>query len=170
MDLKEFIRDVPDFPKVGITFKDITPMLAEHKAMEFAIESLRATFAEQQIDVIAGIESRGFIFAPPLAMALGCSFVPIRKPGKLPWKCRSVEYDLEYGSDRIEIHEDSINAGDRVLLIDDLLATGGTMRAAIQLVRELQGDIISAACVINLQFLGGDKTLDCPHHALITYN
>ncbi|NRA39924.1 MAG: adenine phosphoribosyltransferase [Planctomycetes bacterium] len=169
MDLKEFIRDVPDFPKPGITFKDITPMLANHQAMAYCIESLRQSFADQHIDVVAGIESRGFIFAPPLAIALGCSFVPIRKPGKLPWKCRTVEYDLEYGSDRIEIHEDSINAGNKVLLVDDLLATGGTMRAAIQLINELQGDVISTAFIINLRFLGGEKTLGCPIHALIDY-
>lgn len=170
MDLTRFIRDVPDFPKPGIVFKDITPLLADHQAMNHAIDVLTERFNDRGISKIAGIESRGFIFAPPLALRLGCGFIPVRKPGKLPWRCRSVEYDLEYGSDSIEIHEDAINHGDQVLIIDDLLATGGTMAAAVSLVRALGGVVHSTACIINLNFLGGSKRIDTDHFGLINYD
>ncbi len=170
MDLTQYIRDVEDFPKPGITFKDITPLLSNHKAMDHAIGQLSERFGNQGITKIAGIESRGFIFAPPLALALGCGFVPVRKPGKLPWRCRSVEYDLEYGSDKIEIHEDAVSADDKVLIIDDLLATGGTMAAAISLVQDLGAEVYATACIINLNFLGGGEKIDTEHHGLINYD
>lgn len=170
MDLTQYIRDVPDFPKPGIIFKDITPLLMNHQAMNHTIAMLAERFAHKGITKIAGIESRGFIFAPPLALALGCGFVPVRKPGKLPWRCRSVEYQLEYGSDRIEIHEDAVSAADKVLIIDDLLATGGTMAAAISLIRELGADVHATACVINLNFLGGREKIGTEHHGLIEYD
>ncbi len=170
MDLSTYIRDVADFPKPGIVFKDITPLLGNHAAMQHCIALLAEHYAQQGITKIAGIESRGFIFAPPLALALGCGFVPIRKPGKLPWRCRSVEYDLEYGSDKIEIHEDAVSANDKVLIIDDLLATGGTMLAAVSLIRELGAHVQATACIINLNFLGGRDKLDTEHHGLLNYD
>ena len=170
MDLTAFIRDVEDFPKPGIVFKDITPLLSDHQAMDYTIAHLAELFQGQGITKIAGIESRGFIFAPPLALALGCGFIPVRKPGKLPWRSRSVEYDLEYGSDKIEIHEDAVGENDRVLIIDDLMATGGTMAAAVQLVRELNATVHATACVINLNFLGGAEKIDADHHGVINYD
>ena len=133
MDLAAYLRDVPDFPKPGILFKDITPLLAEPKAMEHVIDRM-AAMDFGKVTRVAGIESRGFLFGVPLAMRLGVGFTPIRKPGKLPWKTHSEEYDLEYGKDVLEIHHDGAGAGDRVLLVDDVLATGGTMAAAARLV------------------------------------
>ena len=152
MDLASFLRDVPDFPKPGILFKDISPMLASPEAMR-AVTDRFATLDFGRVDTIAGIESRGFLFGVPLAMQLGVGFIPIRKPGKLPAKTRSVHYDLEYGSDSVEMHEDAVAAGERVLVIDDLLATGGTMAAAAQLVEACGGTVAGCACVIELAFL-----------------
>ena len=170
MDLTAYIRDVEDFPKPGIIFKDITPLLSNHQAMDYTIAQLAERFRDQGITKIAGIESRGFIFAPPLALAIGCGFIPIRKPGKLPWRSRSVEYELEYGSDTIEIHEDAVDSSDKVLIIDDLLATGGTMGAAVQLVRALGAEVHATACIINLNFLGGKDKIDTQHHGIINYD
>lgn len=158
MDLTKYLRDVPDFPKPGILFKDITPMLAAPLAMKAAIEQLaRLDFGK--VDRIAAIESRGFLFGVPLAMHLGKGFVPIRKPGKLPWKTNRVEYVLEYGTDAVEIHQDGVHKGERVLIVDDLLATGGTMGAACQLVTACGGTVAGCAFVVELGFLGGRKKL-----------
>lgn len=161
MDLASYLRDVPDFPKPGILFKDITPLLASPAAMRHAIERL-AALDVGRIDKVAAIESRGFLFGVPLALQLGVGFVPVRKPGKLPWKTNRVEYVLEYGTDAVEIHQDAIAAGDRVLLVDDLLATGGTMAAAFQLVESCGGVVAAGACVVELAFLGGRRRL-APH-------
>lgn len=158
MDLSKYLRDVPDFPKPGILFKDITPMLAEPTAMKEAIAQLaRLDFGK--VDRVAAIESRGFLFGVPLAMHLGKGFVPIRKPGKLPWKTNRVEYMLEYGTDAVEIHQDGVKKGERVLVVDDLLATGGTMGAACQLVEACGGKVAGCAFVVELTFLPGRKKL-----------
>ncbi|MFY9343514.1 MAG: adenine phosphoribosyltransferase [Planctomycetota bacterium] len=158
MDLHKYLRDVPDFPKPGILFKDITPLLASPPAMTEAIARL-ARFDVGRIDKVAAIESRGFLFGVPLAMKLGVGFVPIRKPGKLPWKTNRVEYVLEYGKDAVEIHQDGVKKGERVLLVDDLLATGGTMGAACQLVESCGGEVAACAFVVELSFLPGRKRL-----------
>lgn len=169
MDLQRLVRDVPDFPKPGIVFKDITPMLGEPKALAHAVDALAKAFAGKGITRVVGIESRGFIIAPPVALRLGVGFAPIRKPGKLPWKCYEESYSLEYGKDRIEIHEDALHAHDRVLLIDDVLATGGTMAAAIRLVRRCGATPVGAAFLIDLAFLGGASRLDVPVFSLLRY-
>lgn len=158
MDLALFLRDVPDFPKPGILFKDITPLLADPRAMATAIDRL-AAFDFGRIDKVAAIESRGFLFGVPLAMRLGKGFVPVRKPGKLPWKTSRVEYVLEYGSDAVEIHQDAVHPGERVLLVDDLLATGGTMAAACELVQSCGGVVAGCAFVVELCFLPGRERL-----------
>ncbi len=161
MDLSQFLRDVPDFPKPGILFKDITPLLASPPAMQAAIDQLAAIDAGR-VDKVAAIESRGFLFGVPLAMRLGVGFVPVRKPGKLPWKTSRVEYVLEYGTDAVEIHQDAVLPGERVLLVDDLLATGGTMGAACQLVESCGGEVAACAVVVELCFLAGRQRL-APH-------
>lgn len=161
MDLAKFLRDVPDFPKPGILFKDITPMLASPAAMRAAIDQL-AALDLGAIDKIAAVESRGFLFGVPLAMKLGKGFVPVRKPGKLPWKTNRVEYVLEYGTDAVEIHVDAIQPGERVLVVDDLLATGGTMGAACKLVETCGGIVAATAFVVELRFLQGRQRL-APH-------
>ncbi len=170
MDLKPLIRDVPDFPKPGITFKDITPLLADRAAIKHCVDATAAHFAKERISVVVGIESRGFIVAPALAIALGCGFAPIRKPGKLPWKCHEESYSLEYGKDRIEIHEDAVSAKDRVLLVDDVLATGGTLSAALRLVRRCGATVSGAAVLVDLAFLGGAAKVDCPLFPLLRYD
>ncbi len=170
MDITTFIRDVPNFPKSGIVFKDITPLLADQEAFRQTIEKLAHPYRDGTVDFIVGIESRGFIFGTALALKLGVGFVPIRKPGKLPSDTISAAYDLEYGTDRIEIHTDVIAEGHKIALVDDLLATGGTMAAACQLVSELKSDIVGISFVIELGFLDGRKKLrDWPIHALISY-
>ena len=167
-NLEQYIRDVPDFPKPGIVFKDITPLLANPAALRETISQLAAPFADAGIELVTGVESRGFIFAAAVADRLGAGFVPIRKPGKLPADTVSEDYELEYGTDRIEIHADAISPGRKVLMVDDLLATGGTMSAACKLVRKLGGDIIAAVFVIELSFLNGrDKLPDCDVQSLI---
>ncbi|MBN2562942.1 MAG: adenine phosphoribosyltransferase [Phycisphaerae bacterium] len=166
--LAKVLRDVPDFPKPGIVFKDITPILASPAALSLAVEFLTQPFRAQPIDTVVGAESRGFIFGTAVARNLSAGFVPIRKPGRLPCKTRSVEYQLEYGADTLEIHEDAIRPGMKVLLVDDLLATGGTMAACCELVRSLQGDIVGAAFLIELCFLHGRKRLEgIPVHSVI---
>lgn len=162
MDLTQFIRDVPDFPKPGITFKDITPLLADREALAYAVHVTAAHFAGMGITKVIGIESRGFICAPAIALGLGVGFVPVRKPGKLPWNCHSESYSLEYGSDRLEIHVDALHSNDRILLVDDVLATGGTMAAALRLVRKCQATPIGCSFLINLAFLHGASKLDVP--------
>lgn len=158
MDLSRFLRDVPDFPRPGIVFKDITPLLASADALRTAIERLDA-LDFGRVDRIAAVESRGFLFGVPLALRKNVGFVPIRKPGKLPWHTNRVEYVLEYGTDSVEIHEDAIRPGERVLMIDDLLATGGTMAAGCELVRACGGEIAGCAFVVELAFLAGREKL-----------
>ncbi|MEZ6014562.1 MAG: adenine phosphoribosyltransferase [Planctomycetota bacterium] len=166
--IERYIRDVPDFPKKGILFKDITPLLQSAEGLRATIDGLASLVDPSTYDVIAGVESRGFIFGTALALALNKGFVPIRKPGKLPWRTAAESYELEYGTDTIEIHVDACDSGKRVLLVDDLLATGGTMGAAAKLVRRIGGEPIAAVVVIELAFLEGRKRLDLPTHSLIT--
>ncbi len=168
--LRELIRDIPDFPKPGVVFKDITPLLRDPAGLSLAIEYLTQPFLKDRVDVVTGAESRGFIFASAVARNLSAGFVPIRKPGRLPHRVASREYELEYGTDELEIHADSIAQGDRVLLVDDLLATGGTMGACVGLVRELGGVVLGAAFLIELDDLGGRRKLgDLPIHSILHY-
>lgn len=159
MNLAEFIRDVPDFPIEGILFKDITPLLQAPEAFRHAVDLLALKYAGEQIDQIVAIESRGFIFGAPLAYNLGSGFVPIRKLGKLPAETITVEYSLEYGTNTLEMHADAIRPGQRVLLVDDLLATGGSARAAIDLVERSGGTVVGVAFLVELEFLKGIKKL-----------
>jgi adenine phosphoribosyltransferase len=159
LELSEFIRDIPDFPKPGIIFKDITPLLSQPQAFRAAIERLHHQFRDRGIDVIAAAEARGFIFGAPLALEIGAGFVPIRKPGKLPYATVALEYQLEYGTDKLEVHTDAFGPGHRVLLIDDVLATGGTMRACVDLVQSTGAEVVATAFVIELTFLGGRARL-----------
>ena len=158
-DLATRIRDVPDFPKPGILFKDITTLLKDGSAFKAAIDGLMARIGPRQIDVVVGMESRGFIFAAPIADRLGVGFVPVRKLGKLPADVVSVEYDLEYGSATLEMHKDAIKPGARVLIVDDLLATGGTVAGTIELVKQLRGEIVALAFLIELTALKGREKL-----------
>nr|B8HS80.1 RecName: Full=Adenine phosphoribosyltransferase; Short=APRT [Cyanothece sp. PCC 7425] len=170
MDLKSLIREVPDFPKPGILFRDITTLLQNEQGLRYTIDRLTQAFSDQAIDYVAGIESRGFIFGAPLAYKLGAGFVPIRKAGKLCAEVHTVEYALEYGTDRLEIHKDAIHTGGRVLIVDDLIATGGTAAAAAQLITLCGGDLVSYAFIIELQDLGGRKNLpDVPIKVLVEY-
>ena len=166
--LAKVLRDVPDFPKKGIVFKDITPILASPAALSLAVEFLTQPYRDQSVDIVVGAESRGFIFGTAVARNLSAGFVPIRKPGKLPCKTRRAEYKLEYGTDALEIHDDAIRRGMRVVMIDDLLATGGTMAACIELVRSLGGEIVGAAFLIELCFLKGREQFPgIPIHSVI---
>lgn len=157
--LEQFIRDIPDFPKPGIVFKDITPLLAHPEAFGAAIDRMARHYEGRQIDVVAAAEARGFIFAAPLALALGVGFVPIRKPGKLPFDTHAFHYELEYGNDTLEMHTDSLGPGNRVLLVDDLLATGGTVEACLRLAEKTEAEIVGCCFLIELAFLGGRKRL-----------
>ncbi|HEV8534807.1 MAG TPA: adenine phosphoribosyltransferase [Candidatus Limnocylindria bacterium] len=165
-DLASRIRDVPDFPKPGILFKDITTLLKDGDAFKAAIEGLIERIGNRKIDAVVGMESRGFIFAAPIAYKLGIGFVPVRKLGKLPADVVSVEYDLEYGSATLEMHKDAIKPGARVLIVDDLLATGGTVAGTIDLVKQLQGEIVALAFLIELAALKGREKLS--GHEIIT--
>ena len=170
IDFKALIRDVPDFPKPGILFRDVTPLLGNGPAFRACIRQLCERIAAHRPQMIAGIESRGFIFGANVAVELGIGFIPIRKPGKLPWKTRQERYALEYGTDAIEVHEDALAAGTRVALVDDLLTTGGTAGAAIKLLQHLDGQVVAAAFVIELKFLEGRSRLgDVPAEVLISY-
>jgi adenine phosphoribosyltransferase len=172
MDLKAYIRDIPDFPEPGILFRDITTLLREPKAFQYVLACLVEEYKDQQIDYVAGIESRGFIFGTPLALQLGCGFVPIRKPGKLPAAVFSESYTLEYGKNTLEIHQDAFgSAGSRVLIIDDLLATGGTAMAAGKLVEKAGGTLAGFGFIIELTFLNGRAKLleNVPAVALVSY-
>lgn len=169
-DLDAAIRDVPDFPKPGILFKDITPVLGDGKLFRTSLELLAATAGDQKIDKVVGIDARGFIFAAGVAHILGAGFVPVRKQGKLPWTTRQMAYTLEYGEDMVEIHEDAIKPGEKILLVDDLLATGGTAAAAIKLLKALDADIVSVSFLIELSALGGRNVLSNSNiHSLLTY-
>jgi adenine phosphoribosyltransferase len=170
MDLKTLIRDIPDFPKQGILFRDITTLLQSPEAFGFVMDKLTNLYGGESIDYVAGIESRGFIFGTPLAHRLSAGFVPIRKPGKLPAPIHSVRYDLEYGTDCLEIHQDAFSAGSRVLLVDDLLATGGTAAAATQLISVTGATLVGVAFVIELTALAGrDKLPNVSVQSLIQY-
>ena len=159
-DLKTLIRDVPDFPKKGIVFKDITPLLGDVQGLRTVIDSITEHYRNTNVSVVVGAEARGFILGPPVALNLNAGFVPVRKPGKLPYKTKSVTYDLEYGTDTVEIHEDAIKPGQEVLMLDDVLATGGTMAACCKLVESMGGRIVGCAFLLELTFLNGRKALD----------
>jgi adenine phosphoribosyltransferase len=170
MDLKTFIRDIPDFPKKGIIFKDITPLLRDPQALVEAIDKITAYGKERGAQVVAGIESRGFILGGAVAARLGVGFVPIRKKGKLPWKTVGESYQLEYGTDNVEMHQDAVAKGQKVLLVDDLLATGGTSEAAVRLIQKMGGKIAGIAFLVDLAFLKGrDRLKGHDVRALIHY-
>jgi adenine phosphoribosyltransferase len=171
-NLKRLIRTIPDYPKPGIMFRDVTTLFGDAQGFKAAIARMAEPYHTMPVDAVAGIEARGFILGGAIADRLGCGFVPIRKKGKLPWKTIGQEYTLEYGVDSIEIHEDAIEKGQRILIIDDLIATGGTAEAAAKLVRRSGGDIIGAAFVIDLPELGGAKKLESlgiKVHALMAF-
>jgi adenine phosphoribosyltransferase len=168
--IEALVREVPNFPKPGIVFRDITPLLREPKAFAEVIDVMTAFARKQSAEIVAAPESRGFNFAAALALRAGIGFVPIRKPGKLPWKTRGASYALEYGTDRLEIHEDAIRSGQRVLLVDDVLATGGTMKACCDLMTEMEAKIAGIAFLIELTALGGRKRLgEWPMHSVLTF-
>lgn len=170
MELNNLIRDVPDFPKKGIVFKDITPLLKDPAAFSFVIRQLSERYKGKGIESIVAMESRGFILGGALAIAMGVSFVPVRKPGKLPWKTMQETYDLEYGKDTLEIHADAIPKGSRVLILDDVLATGGTAAATIRLVERAGGVVVEACFLIHLAFLAGQEKLkSTPFYSIIRY-
>ncbi|MBL8218296.1 MAG: adenine phosphoribosyltransferase [Bryobacterales bacterium] len=170
MELKQLIREIPDFPKPGILFYDVTTLLRDKDGFGSVIDSFEEHYREQRVDVVLGIEARGFIFAPTVAYALGTGFVPVRKPKKLPWEVEAMEYQLEYGTDRLEIHKDAIKPGQHVLIIDDVLATGGTAEAVAKLVQKLGGVVAGLGFVIELDFLSGRSKLGShPVHSLVHY-
>ena len=169
--LKALVRTVPDFPKPGILFYDITTLLKDKTGFARLIDAMASHYIERKVDLVLGIEARGFIFGPALAYRLNAGFVPVRKPGKLPAKVARVSYDLEYGSDAVEIHVDAIQPGQRVVLVDDLLATGGTMEATVKLARQLGGEIVGLAFAVELDFLKGrDRFKDLDVYSLLHYS
>jgi adenine phosphoribosyltransferase len=170
MNLAQYIRDIPDFPKPGIIFKDITPLLAEPRAFQQAIHQLCENYEGKSIDAVAAAEARGFLFAAPMALLLKKPLVPLRKPGKLPFRTYSLKYDLEYGTAELQVHIDAVVSGHRVLLVDDLLATGGTMQAGCQLIEKAGGQVAGCAFLVELNFLKGREKLR-PHEvfSLIQY-
>lgn len=170
MNLKEHIRSIPDFPRPGILFYDISTLLAHPEAWQATVKQLAAAVRPHRPDLLVGIESRGFLVAAPLAYELGLGFAMVRKQGKLPGQTVRFTYDLEYGSDTIEIQEDAVVAGQRVIILDDLLATGGTMRAAINLVRQRGGIVAGAGCIIELSFLKGRGRIDVPLATMVAYD
>lgn len=170
MDFKPYIRVIHDFPQPGIRFKDITTLLQDGPVYQAAIDQLAEQLKKHEIDVIAGPEARGFVVGAPLAYALGVGFVPIRKSGKLPYTSIEADYALEYGKDKLAVHEDAIKPGQKVLIADDLLATGGTIATCVDLVRQLGGHVVASAFLIELSYLEGRKKLgDIPIHSLVTY-
>lgn len=170
-DLKRHVRDIPDFPKPGILFRDITPLLASPQALRETVESLCRRYEGKKIATVAGIESRGFVFASPVAYRLGAGLVPLRKPGKLPYETLRESYALEYGEASLEIHKDAVKSGDRVLVVDDLLATGGTAAAAVSLVKKLGGEVVEICFVIELKGLKGrEKLSGSPVFSLLSYD
>jgi adenine phosphoribosyltransferase len=170
MDLKDHIRSIPDFPKPGILFYDISTLLRHPGAWQEAVGRLAGLVAAWQPDLLAGIESRGFLLAAPLALKLGCGFIMIRKPGKLPGAVNGLDYALEYGSDRVEVQADAVKPGQRVVIVDDLLATGGTMAAGVSLLRRMGAEVPAAATLIELSFLGGRQRVDVPVETLVSYD
>ncbi len=169
-ELKNCIRDIPNFPKKGIIFKDLSTLLQNKDAFRKSVDLLARKFKKENIDLIVGVEARGFIFGATLAYKLKCGFVPVRKKGKLPYKTKSVTYQLEYGTDTLEVHEDAIAPGSRVLIVDDLLATGGTVKAVTDLVKGQKGNIIGLAFLVELSFLKGkEKLKDFPIYSIIQY-
>lgn len=171
-DLKSLIRTIPDYPKPGIMFRDVTTLLGDAQGFKATIAQMAEPYRTQPVDAVAGIEARGFILGGAIADRLGCGFVPIRKKGKLPWKTIGQEYTLEYGVDSIEIHEDAIKRGERILIVDDLIATGGTAEAAAKLIHRSGGEIVGAVFVVDLPELGGVKRLDAlgvKSHALMAF-
>jgi adenine phosphoribosyltransferase len=169
--LRALIRDVPDFPEKGIVFKDITPLLADEMAFSSVIDMVVVHFGRGNVDKVVGIEARGFILASPVAYHFGAGFVPVRKAGKLPWESESEQYELEYGTETLEIHKDAFKPGERVLIVDDVLATGGTARATAKLVERLGGSVVGIACLIELGFLKGRQAIeDYDFFALITFD
>lgn len=169
--LKEHIRDIPDFPKPGVVFKDITPLLGDAEAFRSTIDGVAAPFVDHGVDKVLGVEARGFIAAAPVAYRFGAGFVPVRKAGKLPWDIEREEYELEYGTDLLEIHRDAIKPGERALIVDDVLATGGTAAATVRLVEKLGGVVVGLGFIIELGFLGGRGKLE-GHRvvSLLTYD
>ena len=171
MNLKNSIRIIEDFPKKGISFKDITTLLQDGKVLKQTIDGIVEYLKDKQVDVIVGPEARGFLFGVPVAYALGAGFVPVRKPGKLPYETLQIEYDLEYGTDKLEIHKDAIKPGQRVAIVDDLLATGGTVAAVTKLIEQMGGNVISLNFVIELTDLHGkEKLKDYDMMSLVKYN
>ena len=169
--LESLIRDVPDFPKPGILFKDITPLLQSPGGLRRAMDEMAGPYRDAGVELVVGAESRGFIFGTAIALALGAGFIPVRKPNKLPAACRTLEYELEYGTDTLQMHEDAIGKGQRVLMVDDLLATGGTMRACCDMVREAGGEIVGISVLIELAGLRGRELLRAfgEPRAVLTY-
>ena len=159
MDLKQIVRVIEDFPKEGISFKDITTLLQDGKALKFAIDEIIADLKDKEVDLMVGPEAIGFLMGTPVAYGMGIGFIPVRKPGKLPWEVEGYEYDLEYGSNRLEIHKDAIKPGQKVAIVDDLLATGGTMEAAAKLIEKLGGEVVSMQFLIELEDLDGRAKL-----------
>ena len=170
MDMKDHIRSVPDFPKPGILFYDISTLLAHEDAWQVAMGRMAKAVGQHRPDNLAGIESRGFLVAAPLALKLGCGFIMVRKKGKLPGATIEHEYTLEYGTNTIEIQDDAVEEGQRIVVLDDLLATGGTMAASIELFRNAGADVVGAACIIELAFLEGRSKLDVPFSSLVSYD
>jgi adenine phosphoribosyltransferase len=170
MDLKSLIRDIPDFPKQGILFRDITTLLRDPEGLRHTVDQLSEKFVDQSIDYVIGMESRGFIFGTPLAYKLGAGFIPVRKPGKLPAAVHTVEYDLEYGTDRLEVHQDAFAPPSRILIVDDLIATGGTAAATAELVHRTGCELVGFGFIIELTALEGRKKLpDVPIVSLVSY-
>ena len=168
--LRELVRDIPDWPRPGIVFRDITPLLAAPDAFALTIDELAAPYADEQIDKVIGVEARGFVFAAPVAYRRGAGFVPVRKVGKLPWEIEQEEYVLEYGTDLLEIHRDAVHPGERVLIVDDVIATGGTAAATARLVERLGGVVVGLAFLLELVELGGRSQLvDRRVHAVLRY-
>jgi adenine phosphoribosyltransferase len=169
-DLRSYVRDIPDFPIPGILFRDITPLLGNAAAFRESVEAMSRPWQDRGVDYVAAMEARGFMFAAPMALAMGAGFVPIRKAGKLPGPTRSVSYQLEYRDDELHIHEDAVPGGASVLVVDDVIATGGTAAAVVALIRELGGDVVGLQFLIELTDLGGRALLgDCEVHSVITY-
>lgn len=168
-DLKRLIRDIPDFPKPGILFRDVTPLLLHEPALRAAIDALAAPFRGAGVQRVLGIESRGFIFGAPVALALGAGFALVRKEGKLPFETFAASYALEYGEDRVEMHVDAVSKGQRVLVVDDLIATGGTAAAAVKLARMAGGEVVGASFLIELSALGGRQAMDVRCEAVLKY-